>query len=83
MTGRWKSLYENEGVMDNKKLMHILLRDVRELEELVVEMHQAGSCDLLDMELVANPHVRGKAPPGSGRCNERRETADDGSPCHD
>ncbi len=32
--------------------MHILLRDVQELEELVGEMHQAGTCDRLDMELL-------------------------------
>lgn len=33
-------------------MMHILLRDVRELEELVTEHREAGSFDPLDMELL-------------------------------
>lgn len=38
--------------MESKKLITILLRDVRELEELIVEMKATGSCDLLEMELL-------------------------------
>lgn len=38
--------------MDNKKLMQILLRDVQELEKLIVEIEQDGHFDKLDMELL-------------------------------
>lgn len=38
--------------MDNKKLMHTLLRDVRELEQLTGDMKQAGTFDALDIELI-------------------------------
>jgi hypothetical protein len=38
--------------MDNKKLMQILLRDAGELEQFIGEIRQAGSVDILDMELL-------------------------------
>jgi hypothetical protein len=38
--------------MDNKKLMHILLRDIRELEMLVEELKQPGDFDQMDRELL-------------------------------
>ncbi len=38
--------------MDNKKLMHILLRDVIELEQLVGEFRQNGNFDALEQELL-------------------------------
>ena len=63
--------------MDNKKLMHILLRDVQELEQLVVEIGQVGHFDKLDMELLYT-RIKGvrhllevatelKTPPSSNR----------------
>jgi len=38
--------------MDNKKLMHILLHDVSELEQLIAEIRNDGSFDAIDMELL-------------------------------
>lgn len=44
--------------MDNKKLMHILLRDVHELEQLIVEIGHNGHVDKLDLELL-NTRIKG------------------------
>jgi hypothetical protein len=38
--------------MDNKRLMQVLLRDARELEQLIGEIRKAGSFDPLDSELL-------------------------------
>jgi hypothetical protein len=38
--------------MDNKKLMHILLNDILDLQELVSEMKTNGTCDAFDLELL-------------------------------
>jgi len=43
--------------MENKKLVNILLKDMRELEELVSEIKTKGSFDALEMEFV---HTRSK-----------------------
>lgn len=38
--------------MDNQKLMQILLKDAGDLEKIVSEIREAGSCDPLDLELI-------------------------------
>jgi hypothetical protein len=38
--------------MDTKKLIHILLRDIVELDNLVIDIRQNGGYDALDMELL-------------------------------